>query len=102
VGLGFEKLPDFEKLFTVYGYGYYYPDLESKFTVFNRVTGVTTVYTLTYHDIRYRGGVMIAPFNNKEAFIDIGAMGDGLKAGHAAPGSQTHLAGYVGAGLFWP
>jgi hypothetical protein len=102
VGLGFEKLPDFERLFTVYGYGYYFPDLESKFTVFNRVTGVSTVYTLTYHELRYRGGVMISPFTNHQAFIDIGAMGDGLKAGHAAPGSQTHLAGYIGAGLFTP
>jgi len=102
LGIGIEKLPDFEKVWTIYGSGYYYPDLESKFTVFNRTTGVSTIYTLTYHVIRYQAGVMISPFNNHQAFIDLGVLGDGAHAGNAAPGSQTHIGEYVGAGLFWP
>jgi len=102
VGVGFEKLPDFEKTFAYYASLYYYPDLEGKFTVFNRTTNQTIVYTFTYHVIRYQTGVMYAPWDNHQAFIDLGVIGDGVKAGAAAPGSQTHLAEYVGAGLFVP
>jgi hypothetical protein len=102
VGVGLEKLPDFERTFTAYASFYYYPDLEGKFTVYNRTTNQTTVYTFTYHVIRYQAGVMYAPWDNHQAYIDAGVMGDGVKAGAAAPGSQTHLAEYVGAGLFVP
>ena len=100
VGLGLEKLPDYEKRVTVYFSAFYFPDLEGKFTVFNRTTGDSIIYTLSERDIRYQAGLMLSPIEDSPVFVDLGVLGDGNHAFNANPGSSTHFSGYAGLGFF--
>jgi hypothetical protein len=100
VGLGFEKLPDYERQVSVYFSGLYFPDLEGKFTVLDRTTGVKTIYTLTERVLRYQAGVAISPFKNVPAFLDLGVLGDGIRASSSDPNTGSHFAGYAGIGLY--
>ena len=100
LGLGFQKLPDEERALSVYFSALYFPDLEGKFTVNNLTTGTTTIYTLTEHVVHYNLGVTVSPFKKAPAFLDLGLVGDNVKAGSADPSSGSHFAGYAGVGLY--
>jgi len=95
LGVGLEKLPDYESPLSVYFSAYYYPNLTGRFTAI----GTPTSLGLRYREFRYRAGIALAP-QNSPVFVDLGILGDRLTARASSPTNEEHFGPYLGIGFY--
>jgi hypothetical protein len=100
-GLGLEKLPDLDqKRISLYGSAYYHPSMSGKFTypAFDApLSSAGMPSTLRQQAFTYQGGIT-APIASP-VFLDLGVVGDMIRARSPSPSSVAHTAGYVGLGV---
>ncbi len=93
LGLGLEKLPDYEAGLSVYFSAYYFPNLNGRYTASNQSLAIR------YRDFRYQVGAAIKP-DKSSVFLDTGIIGDRITGRAGAPANQTHFAPYAGIGVY--
>jgi hypothetical protein len=100
-GLGLEKLPDLDqKGLSLYASAYYHPSMYGKFTYpeFDApLSSAGMPSTLHQQAFTYQGGINV-PIA-KPIFLDIGVLGDMIRARSPSPSSVAHTAAYAGLGL---
>ena len=97
-GLGFEKLPDVDQVFSLYGGIYYYPSLRGTFTVPGGPSAGTQL-ELAYHVVRYDVGLTIKPSATSPFFLEAGYLGDRSKNANNAPATISRSAPFLGLGV---
>lgn len=95
-GIGLEKLPDVDQIFSVYGGAYYYPSVKATYYVPNG-GGVTSL--LAYHVLRYDLGITLKPTAHSPLFVDAGYLGDRSRNAGDAPSNITRNGPFVGVGI---
>jgi hypothetical protein len=100
-GFGLEKLPDFDRSFSVYGNIWLYTDMHGTFTgPASPILGAFSAYPMTvdYHMFTYRVGATWS-FAKSPLFADIGVSGDREDARNAnVPADAVHATLSLGVG----
>lgn len=97
-GIGLEKLPDVDQIFSVYGGAYYYPTLRGTYTQpLGPNSGVPL--QLAYHTLKYDMGITLKPSEHSPVFIDAGYLGDRSRNADNAPSNITRNGPFVGLGI---
>jgi hypothetical protein len=104
-GFGIEKLPDLDQVFSIYGSAWYYPDVKGNFsfptdpfTVANGLDGTTGTLSERFFKYQIGGTYTIGPAG-AGLFIDLGYLGDTIKAKSLLPQDASHSGGFLGLGL---
>lgn len=101
-GFGIEKLPDFDRKFSVYGSAFYYPNVTGKYTYptsafLGNLSG--RQITLAYSEFKYEFGGAIAL--GKNLYVDLGYAGERTNSKSNAPSSTNISEPYIGLGLYF-
>jgi hypothetical protein len=96
VGFGLEKLPDLDKVFSVYGSAYYYPSIKGTCGTDVCPTGP---FDLQYRVLKYQIGGTLSFGGSFPVFLDFGWLGDDGRNKTNAPVDFTHNGPYVGLGI---
>ena len=98
IGYGIEKLPDLDKMFSLYGSAWYYPNVRGDCTdTVNICPGGP--YTLAYRVLKYQVGGDLNFGHPGGVFLDFGWLGDRLTNKSNAPVDVTHNGPYIGLGI---
>lgn len=99
VGLGLEKLPDFDPSFGVYFSAFYYPTVTGKFTNSDMTSlNFGQSFTQQYRLLKYDVGVDI-PIQKSPVYLAAGFGGDRFYHRHGAAIDQTHAGPYIALGV---
>ncbi|GAC1659818.1 MAG: hypothetical protein NVS9B12_13890 [Vulcanimicrobiaceae bacterium] len=99
VGLGLEKLPDFDPSFGVYFSAFYYPTVTGKFTNSDMTSPLFgQSFTQQYRLVKYDVGVDI-PIQKSPLYFAAGFSGDRFYHRHGTSIDQTHAGPYVALGF---
>ena len=93
VGIGIEKVPDLEQLFSLRGSIYWYPYLNGAYS------GPNGSFTLGYRTFTYDLGFTVTPIKDFPVFVQAGWRGENDNARNAAPGNRMYNAFYGGLGI---
>ena len=96
-GVGLEKLPDLDQVFSVYGSVYYFPNMGGTCETDVCPTGP---FDLRYNLLKYQiGGALNFGSPSFPVFFDFGWIGDNGRNNKNAPVGFTHNGPYVGLGI---
>ncbi len=99
VGLGLEKLPDFDPGFGVYFSAFYYPTVTGKFTASDAASpDFGRSFTQQYRLLKYDLGIDV-PIQSTPLYIAAGFGGDRFYHRHGATVDQTHAGPYAAIGV---
>ncbi|GAC1390567.1 MAG: hypothetical protein NVSMB31_07640 [Vulcanimicrobiaceae bacterium] len=98
LGIGLEKLPDVDQIFSAYGGLYYYPTVRGDYAVGSGPLSATNI-DLAYHVLRYDMGITLKPSMHSPLFLDAGYLGDRSRNANNAPSNITRNGPFVGVGL---
>jgi hypothetical protein len=94
-GFGFEKLPDLDEPFSIYGSIYFYPFVSTNSAQY---LGGGVFGSVQYRILRYAiGGTF--DFGNSPLYLDVGYAGDRVDVKENAPIDQSHNGPYAGLGI---
>ncbi len=102
VGFGFEKLPELEHLFSIYGSAWYYPNVRGEYTYPNSQflgTLANQKIELSYQALKYAVGGTLSVGGQTGIFINLGYEGERLNGRSNAPSSTTINAPFAGLGV---
>ncbi|MBV9057176.1 MAG: copper amine oxidase N-terminal domain-containing protein [Candidatus Eremiobacteraeota bacterium] len=101
-GVGLEKLPDLDRVFSWYGSALYYFGINGNYTstplACGNPTGSSCTYNVGYNMLKYDIGVSYT-FPGFPLFIEVGFLGDRGWAYNAAPIGISEYGPYAGIGL---
>ena len=101
LGVGMEKIPDFDKAVSWYANGYYYPDVQGNYSyptsVFLGPLSGQTI-KLSYATIKYAGGVTLN-LGKAPAYLDLGWAGEYYYGRTNAPSNTSVSSPFVGLGF---
>jgi hypothetical protein len=95
-GFGLAKLPDLDRVFSVYGSVWYYANVKGNFT-----DPSGTAYQLSYNIFKGELGVVYS-LPKSPLFFEGGAVGESLRNKTNAPISASNFGPYIGIGLKIP
>jgi hypothetical protein len=95
-GFGLEKLPDLDRIFSVYGNVWYYANVKGNFT---DPSGMA--YQLSYNILKGELGVTYSLYKSP-LFFEAGALGEELHNKTNAPVNANNFGPYIGIGLKLP
>jgi hypothetical protein len=98
IGVGAEKVPNFNSTWDYYGSVFYYPNANGTLTEI--VAGGTTSsqFKMEYNIIKYDAGIDVN-LGSSPFYLYGGFSGDRYQAKQFAPISQTHAGPYIGLGI---
>jgi hypothetical protein len=98
IGVGAEKIPDFNSTWDYYGSVFYYPNANGTLTELTANSFNARAFKMEYNIVKYDAGVDVnlgaSPF-----YLYAGFSGDRYDAKQFAPISQTHAGPYIGLGI---
>ncbi|MBC5804640.1 MAG: hypothetical protein DLM53_06190 [Candidatus Eremiobacter antarcticus] len=98
VGLGLEKLPDFDPSYGIYFSAFYYPTVTGKFDADPAGPNPGQSFTQQYRLLKYDVAVDV-PIQQSPIYLAAGFSGDRFYHRHGATLDQTHAGPYVALGV---
>jgi hypothetical protein len=98
IGVGAEKIPNFNATWDYYGSVFYYPNANGTLTELTQGSSTASQFKMEYNIIKYDVGVNVN-LGSSPFYLYGGFGGDRYQAKQFAPISQTHAGPYIGLGI---
>ena len=98
-GFGVDRLPDLNRPLSLYGSAYYYPTLGGDYDVPALLPAPAAASGKMQESLlKYQVGASVK-LGTSPLFLDLGYLGDSVKAKNLSPSDASHDGGYAGLGL---